>query len=371
MTQICTRCKRTSETGNLWCEEIDCPAGTLAPLMHYGDHLGNLLITRLVRNLRTAAIYECQRDKKPLLIKVSHPGFENYLDTEAEVLFRAQAIKNPALPVWVPHDTESRPATFGIASTHGQLYHFILLEHARGDILADSLLNNPEPWHKDAGWFVLSLCHALVDLRANSQNGLHMNLSPESIMVVPNKSGVMQPLLLDFGFQMPTGTRPSTDVLRCLVPAYTPPELLRNEPVTEASDVYEVGLIYYEMLAGRPAFNLDFRRDADVRSAIRDRRKAFSPNRGDLPGAVSIAPPTQNAPPKTLPPKVADIVSAATDPVANKRFSELRAMITALLVVYGPVPNKQRISPKQMSIIGISLFVVVIVVIVMLLLAVR
>jgi serine/threonine-protein kinase len=86
---------------------------------------------------------------------------------------------------------------------------------------------------------------------------VHRDLKPSNILV--DSGGT--PKLLDFGIaklldEAPTGDSPADDspVTRTghvyATPRYASPEQLRGEPVTTATDVYQLGLLLYELLAG-------------------------------------------------------------------------------------------------------------------------
>ncbi|MFC4821705.1 protein kinase domain-containing protein [Dokdonella ginsengisoli] len=76
---------------------------------------------------------------------------------------------------------------------------------------------------------------------------LHRDLKPSNILV--NAQGT--PKLLDFGiaklFDAEDGRETQTFAL---TPAYAAPEQLRGEPATTASDVYQLGLVLYELAGG-------------------------------------------------------------------------------------------------------------------------
>jgi serine/threonine-protein kinase len=86
---------------------------------------------------------------------------------------------------------------------------------------------------------------------------LHRDLKPSNILV--DAEGA--PKLLDFGIaKLLDDTAPDKTHTVTMTPAYAAPEQLRGEPVTTAADIYQLGLVLYELFAGISAHELRRRR---------------------------------------------------------------------------------------------------------------
>jgi len=93
---------------------------------------------------------------------------------------------------------------------------------------------------------------------------VHRDLKPSNILV--NDQGQVK--LLDFGIAkildpsaLPGGAPRTRTGFRPLTPEYASPEQVSGEPITTASDIYQLGLVLYRLLTGRRPFsNLENRR---------------------------------------------------------------------------------------------------------------
>jgi eukaryotic-like serine/threonine-protein kinase len=112
-----------------------------------------------------------------------------------------------------------------------------------------------------------SVCEAVQ--YAHSQAIIHRDLKPSNILV--RMDGTVK--LLDFGIakqleSLDEAADPTRTALRLMTPAYAAPEQLEGGRVGTASDVYSLGVILYELLAGRLPFDLSKRTPAEAELAI-------------------------------------------------------------------------------------------------------
>ena len=140
---------------------------------------------------------------------------------------------------------------YEIGEDAGEL--FIAMELLEGEVLAERLRRGPMS-AADALPIALGILAALSAL--HSRAIVHRDLKPSNVFLTAH--GVK---LLDFGLARPEieGTYTgASDVTRSGVvlgtPRYMAPEQAAGETVDPRSDLFAVGAILFEMLAGRPAF---------------------------------------------------------------------------------------------------------------------
>jgi serine/threonine-protein kinase len=100
----------------------------------------------------------------------------------------------------------------------------------------------------------LAHAHQAKDERGQSLDLIHRDVSPQNIMI----SALGEVKLIDFGIAKASNARHRTAVgtMKGKL-AYMSPEQLRQQPVGNQSDVYSLGLVLYELLAGVPAIRGD------------------------------------------------------------------------------------------------------------------
>jgi len=113
-----------------------------------------------------------------------------------------------------------------------------------GQTLEDAL-SSGQPFAWDDGLGVMSdLGQAL---RAVHQAGLiHGDIKAANVMLEPERGAV----LLDFGAGIDSNAQGALGILQG-TPLYMAPEVLHGEPVSQASDVYALGVLFFRLLSGR------------------------------------------------------------------------------------------------------------------------
>jgi predicted Ser/Thr protein kinase len=132
---------------------------------------------------------------------------------------------------------------------------YLTMGYIDGKSLAAWIRNKPMPPHQSAS-LVSKLALALQE--AHNKGVIHRDLKPANIMM--DQRG--EPVITDFG--LARRTRPGDPQLTQQgvvmgTPAYMPPEQVSGNPeaIGPACDIYSLGVILYELLAGRLPFSGD------------------------------------------------------------------------------------------------------------------
>ncbi len=192
----------------------------------------------------------------------------------------------------------STVAVFDVGDEDGR--PFIVMELVEGRTLADRL--------RDEGRVPLRETVAIADAvlaglaAAHDRGMIHRDVKPSNILL-PTGGGVK---LADFGIATVAGSSDLTVAGQVMgTPGYLAPERAAGQPATPASDVYAVGAIMYECLAGRPVAH------------------------AEAAGTLMSAGPLADAAPE-VPADVAAVVDRALAGDPSNRFADAQAMRHAL-----------------------------------------
>jgi eukaryotic-like serine/threonine-protein kinase len=232
------------------------PAGTAPPESDFlkpGTRLAHFEITDRLGSGGFGVVYGARDTRlgRTVALKVLPESFAR--NAERRERFRLEAIAASALNhpnICTIHDFLEDPAAG---------CHFIVMEHVEGRTLHDLLESGPLPAEKaiDLG---IQLASALAE--AHAAGILHRDIKSTNIVVTPKG----QAKILDFGIAKrvghPHGGSDTTEDALGLTAAgaaigtltYMSPEQLLGKPIDARSDLFSLGVVLYEIVAGRLPF---------------------------------------------------------------------------------------------------------------------
>ena len=136
-------------------------------------------------------------------------------------------------------------------------HQFIAMQLLEGSTLAQLILAEGRFAPNRAVQLTRNVVAALA--HAHARGVLHRDIKPENVVVVAKPAGdeqhVARAVLIDFGLAHLHDDAPLTARGLCIgSPSYLAPERLDGVPHDERADLYAVGVMLYEMLAGARPF---------------------------------------------------------------------------------------------------------------------
>lgn len=207
----------------------------------------------------------------------------------------------------------------------------IVMENVEGETLADRLERDGALSIEDSLDLAAQICDGLS---AAHRTGLvHRDLKPSNVMVTDD--GLAK--VLDFGIAKRTGRGEKNLTMTGAVigtPRYMAPEQLNGEELDARVDIHAAGLLLYEMLAGRPAF--DRENFAELMYQV-------------VSGSADITPLEARG----VPPDVIGILSRALAKHRDDRWLDAKSMSAALRVcLFGDVIHARK-TPTTAGLRGI------------------
>jgi eukaryotic-like serine/threonine-protein kinase len=182
----------------------------------------------------------CQKVAVKVLKAGSHtPGLLKHFRAERRILARLQH----------PHIAH---LTDGGTTESGQLYY--VMEYVEGLPLTSWCAQRSLTVRQRLEVFQ-QVCMAVSHAHRNLI--IHRDLKPANILVTADGA----PKLLDFGLakvfeEVPEAAQLAASTALMLTPGYASPEQVRGEHLTTATDVYSLGVLLYELLAGQSPYLL-------------------------------------------------------------------------------------------------------------------
>jgi serine/threonine protein kinase/Tfp pilus assembly protein PilF len=134
---------------------------------------------------------------------------------------------------------------------------YLLMEYVHGRTLTQAMRDEGPFSAQRAARILNQVCAAVAE--AHSQSIVHRDLKPDNIMLQEVAGEPDYVKVLDFGIakvldEQKRGEAPVSRNMFIGTPEYASPEQCNSKPPTFLSDIYSLGVILYEMLAGAPPF---------------------------------------------------------------------------------------------------------------------
>lgn len=269
---------------------------TAAGFLAEGTHLGPYVLGPLLGAGGMGYVYRARdsRLEREVALKVMRHEESNFLRFEREAKAVA-ALSHPNIVAI--HD-------FGEADGRPYMVSELLV----GRTLREALGQGPVPARRVVE-YALQLAYGLA--AAHDKGIIHRDLKPENVFITHDE----RVKLLDFGIAHASEPAAGAEALTGAgvvigTVGYMSPEQLVGEPVTAASDVFSLGAILYEMIAGERAFG--------GRSAPANLRSILSTEPPPLPTGTG------------LPPGIGSIVRRCLEKRPEARFQSARDVAFAI-----------------------------------------
>lgn len=208
----------------------------------------------------------------------------------------------------------------GLARGHAGDLDYVVLEYVDGVDLARLLARAKErraPITIEAAAAIvadvldgLAFAHDLKDERGRATGLVHRDIAPKNVFVRYDGSVCVG----DFGASCATLLEPPpTDIIG--TPGFLSPEQAQLAPLDRRSDLFAVGCVLYELVAGQPAFDVAGKKDAAILKL--HAKGAIRPLPQHVPEALRL------------------VVEIATEPERAERYPDARTMRAALVEAVG------------------------------------
>lgn len=196
---------------------------------------------------------------RPVAVKVLH----SYIEEEPDLIARFQ--REAKVVAGLRHPNIVQIYDFDAVDGHP----YIVMEYLKGPSLSTYLRElhkrNERIHHHQVARLLKALTSALD--YAHEQGVIHRDIKPGNILLHGKSEEIpldkplssdIEAILTDFGLVRIANTASQTaSGMVSGTPAYMSPEQARGDPVDHRTDIYSLGIVLYEMLAGRVPFEAD------------------------------------------------------------------------------------------------------------------
>lgn len=184
--------------------------------------------------------------RRTIALKLIHP----HLSSDAEFVRRFE--QEAAAVAQLRHPNIIQVYDFN----HDNEVYYMVLEYVPGETLQAKLKALHSAGQRLSLTEAVRIMATVTDAveYAHRRGMVHRDLKPANVML--NQES--QPILMDFGVaKMLTGTQHTATGTLVGTVAYMSPEQIKGSRVDERADIYSLGVMLFEMVAGRPPFEGD------------------------------------------------------------------------------------------------------------------
>lgn len=197
-------------------------------------------------------------------------------------------------------------------------HHYIVMEYVTGKTLKQVIRSRGPLVNEEAVDIMKQLCSAISE--AHSRGIIHRDIKPQNVIV--KADGSIK--ILDFGIATAKGSMQLTQANNVMGSVhYLAPELAKGKAASPQSDIYALGIVLYEMLAG----DVPFKADQAVQIALKHMREP-------MPDVRLI-----NA---SVPQSIANVITRATAKDPNNRYGSCREMLQDISTCLRPERLNER-----------------------------
>lgn len=216
------------------------------------DRIGEYLVRRLIGEGGMGKVYEAEErlSKRRVALKVLRPELTRHEEGRRLFLNEMQILAHLEHPNLV--------RSLASMETDGQLV--MVLEYLHGRTLRQELTRRGSlPW-QEALEHVVRIAEALTVAHEQDPPIVHRDLKPENVMLTTSEdAGDDAPStglkVMDFGIAKVLEGMHGTNTQSIGTLQYMSPEQIDARTIDARSDLYSLGLIFYEMLSGEPPFS--------------------------------------------------------------------------------------------------------------------
>ncbi|PSK99332.1 serine/threonine-protein kinase [Murinocardiopsis flavida] len=180
---------------------------------------------------------------RPVAVKMLHPA--QMADTVSRERFRAEA----RITAGLAHPGVAQVYDFGEQDRHA----FLVMELVVGEPLSSILKRSPDGLEPGVALHIIEQAAGAL-AAAHARGVVHRDIKPGNLLVT--EEGTVK--LTDFGIARGNESVTLTQTGMVMGTAqYISPEQASGRPASHTSDVYSLGVVGYECLAGRPPFTSD------------------------------------------------------------------------------------------------------------------